>query len=348
MSGKVLEHAGFQGTAKSALDVLTGVTSEYLLNVGRTIKLLSDKFANKMTPEEIILHTLFESGTTKIQDLERYIKDDVVRYGSRLGDLEKKLVGAYREATAVEALDDDALFGNEEDEEEDGAFVMGNFADALGDDFLGLRELGIAAEFGMSSLSIPKKLLKGKSKGENKLSSAAAQPKEPPPPYPPPPPFVPLNPKNVNHQIGLLKPYYQERLSILSSTVPPVSALSAFPMSAIVPTHAYSNDRPPVMLQDDPPNPSQVKIGPLSQIVRGGPSGGASKKKTKGKDPAVPVGHIPVAVPMVQPTVSGGLNASELPQKKAGPAVGGAAGTGGAKKKGKVAEGLPPVVVASA
>lgn len=48
--------------------------------------------------QEIILHTLFESGTTKIQDLERYIKDDVVRYGSRLGDLEKKLVGAYREA----------------------------------------------------------------------------------------------------------------------------------------------------------------------------------------------------------------------------------------------------------
>lgn len=149
------------GTAKSALDVLGGVASEYLLNVGRTIKLLSDKFANKMTPEvsiplfrnvylilipcqEIILHTLFESGTTKIQNLERYIKDDVVRYGSRLGDLEKKLVGAYREAvspyshsfmnylliidfilqTAVEALDDDALFGNEEDEEEDGAFVM--------------------------------------------------------------------------------------------------------------------------------------------------------------------------------------------------------------------------------
>jgi transcriptional activator SPT7 len=33
------------GTAKSALDVLAGVASEYLLNVGRTIKLLSDKFA---------------------------------------------------------------------------------------------------------------------------------------------------------------------------------------------------------------------------------------------------------------------------------------------------------------
>ena len=51
--------------------------------------------------QEIILHTLFESGTSKVQDLERYISDDVVRYGSRLGDLEKKLVGAYREAVRV-------------------------------------------------------------------------------------------------------------------------------------------------------------------------------------------------------------------------------------------------------
>ena len=43
----------FAGTAKSALDVLAGVTSEYLLNVGRTITFLSDRFAHKMTPEVI-------------------------------------------------------------------------------------------------------------------------------------------------------------------------------------------------------------------------------------------------------------------------------------------------------
>ncbi|KAG7445604.1 uncharacterized protein BT62DRAFT_920312 [Guyanagaster necrorhizus] len=48
--------------------------------------------------EEIILHTLFESGVTRVQDVERYISDDVGRYGSRLNGLEKKLVGAYREA----------------------------------------------------------------------------------------------------------------------------------------------------------------------------------------------------------------------------------------------------------
>jgi transcriptional activator SPT7 len=43
----------------------------------------------------------------------------------------------------------------------------GDFADALGEDYLGLRALGIAAEFGLSNLSIPKKLLRGK-KGQNK------------------------------------------------------------------------------------------------------------------------------------------------------------------------------------
>lgn len=48
----------------------------------------------------------------------------------------------------------------------------GSFADAFGEDFLGLRELGIAEELGMSSLTIPKKLLKGRNKGQNKSSSA--------------------------------------------------------------------------------------------------------------------------------------------------------------------------------
>jgi transcriptional activator SPT7 len=106
------------GTSKVALDVMSSVASEYLFNVGRTMRFLCDMFGQKMSPEvsplrvnslstvdsgsqEIILHTLFESGTSKVQDLERYITDDVLRYGSRLGDLEKKLIGAYREAVRL-------------------------------------------------------------------------------------------------------------------------------------------------------------------------------------------------------------------------------------------------------
>lgn len=94
-------------------EVLSGVASEYLLNVGRTIQYLSNKYAKKMTPEvcsflhlslfieiphEITPHTLFESGITRAVDLERYIQDDVVRYGGRIVELEKKLQNAYHEA----------------------------------------------------------------------------------------------------------------------------------------------------------------------------------------------------------------------------------------------------------
>ena len=108
-------HTFHIGTSKIALDVLTGVASEYLLNVGRTIQFLSEKYGNKMSSEvglqhasschhhpdcvaqEIILHTLFESGITRVDDLERYIQDDVVRYGGRLSELGKKLDNAYQE-----------------------------------------------------------------------------------------------------------------------------------------------------------------------------------------------------------------------------------------------------------
>ncbi|KAG0701178.1 hypothetical protein DFH29DRAFT_990202 [Suillus ampliporus] len=322
MNQKVLEHAGFQGafsfqrhpfvcrdrrletcvltvtvcagTSSAALDVVVGVTSEYLLNVGRTLRFMCDKYAKSMTPEEIILHTLFESGVTRIQDLERYIKDDIVRHGSRLVDLEKKLVGAYREATQVEVLDDDALFAGEDDEEDESAFVMGGFSDSLGDDFLGLRELGIAAELGLSSLTIPKKLLKGKSRG-TAGAAVEAKPTEPPPPYPPPPSLLPITSKNVGDQIGLLRPYFQERLAVLAppGSLPlpylPGPQFGLPPHAGIPPLpHASSSSEPTriITIQDDAPVPAQAKLGPLGQVLKTSAAAGAVKKKNKAKEPA--------------------------------------------------------------
>ncbi|KAH6897911.1 SAGA complex protein [Coprinopsis sp. MPI-PUGE-AT-0042] len=218
MSGKVLEHSGFQGTSKGALEVLTSVASDYLLNVGRTLRFMSDKYGKSMTPEEIILHTLFESGVSKVHELERFISDDVERYGARLSEMEKKLVGVYRDVTAGhEVLEDEGLF-EEEDEEEAGALAIGDFADGLGEDYLGLRALGIADEFGLQNLSIPKSLLRRK-----KLQkAAAAKPVEKPLDYPLPPPFHPFTYSQAESQIGLLKPYYQSRFQLLAAShIPP-------------------------------------------------------------------------------------------------------------------------------
>lgn len=191
-------------------------------------------------------------------------------------------------------------------------FDSGNFADAFGEDFLGLRELGIAAEHNLSSLTIPKRLLKGK-KGDGKSNASSyvlsvlavayahalnfrrisAKPTEPPPPFPPPPPFVPLDSTKVENQIGLLKPYYQSRISSLSTTtfIPPlpgpVPLPLGYPASATpygLPPHgAPPEPQPPavITLPDDLPALAQTKMGPLGQILKAGPAAGSSKKKGK-------------------------------------------------------------------
>jgi len=44
-----------------ALDVLSGITSEYLFNVGRTIRFYIDKYSRSMTPEVRIFVSLNKS-----------------------------------------------------------------------------------------------------------------------------------------------------------------------------------------------------------------------------------------------------------------------------------------------
>ncbi|KAH9485856.1 Transcriptional activator spt7 [Psilocybe cubensis] len=402
---KILEHVGFQGTSTVARNVLADVTAEYLQNVGRTIRFLSDKFGKVMTPEEIILHTLFESGSSKVQDLERYISDDIERYGSRLGELEKKMVSAYRETAAGEVLEDEGLF-EEEDDEETGALAMGDFADLLGEDYLGFRELGIAAELGLSNLSIPKKLLKSK-KGQNKPT--AAKPTEPPPPYPPPPPFIPLTAGKVEDQIGLLKPYYQNRFTQLAASLapPPAPAGPSLPGPAMglpgppsLPGPSMLPPPPPVpnvagnvpppsnpppaptptispdlALPDELPNSSQMKIGPIGQIVKAGLATAAKKKarlENAGPPPApgTPGGSVPVppvldanGQPIAAPPGAAGAGASPKKKKNLGvgsgngrkkkpdgtaPVNGGGSGGYGGGQGPQGGPTLPPVVTASA
>ncbi|KAG6806356.1 hypothetical protein H0H92_011606, partial [Tricholoma furcatifolium] len=190
---------------------------------------------------------------------------------------------------ACEVLEDEGLF-EEEEEEETGVLAMGDFADALGEDYLGLRELGIAAEFNMTSLSIPKKLLRGKK--AQKSNNSSAKPTEPPPPYPPPPPFILLKGSRVEDQIGLLKSYYQSRFEqlALSQVTPSIPAPLPGPPGPsdlqqpipYPPVPQPQPTKPPLeslILPDDPPNPVNAKMGPLGQIVRGGPAGATTKKK---------------------------------------------------------------------
>lgn len=51
MNRKVLEHEGFQGSSAMALNVLSGIAGEFLMNVGRTLRFYLDRYSGGMTPE---------------------------------------------------------------------------------------------------------------------------------------------------------------------------------------------------------------------------------------------------------------------------------------------------------
>jgi transcriptional activator SPT7 len=160
----------------------------------------------------------------------------------------------------------------------------GNFADELGEDFLGLRDLGVAQEHGMSSLTVPSSLFYGRKKRAVDAGhlgcvastcgllfpldheAALLQPtsltrhyfrgKANQPDYPPPPPFIPLNQNTLHtHLPALLHSFFAQRLE---------SGLG---------------------LADDPAfDAAHTQIGSLGQIVsKTGPSVAKKKKEVEEK-----------------------------------------------------------------
>lgn len=215
-----------------------------------------------------------------------------------------------------------------------------------------MRELGIAADFGLSSLTIPKQLLKGKNAGnQNPLVlvesyvmidllsyqslsiSCRNKTKEPPLPYPPPPAFIPLVSTKVDDQIGLLKPFYLQRLSALGAYTPVAPSLAPGvprlpgPAPSLAFNQSGASNQPlypganaqishsgPSVLPDDVPDQLHTKIGPLGQILK--PSASAAKKsKSKAKAP-------PPSAPMMLPGSIAGLPGLQIPHPQAAhPAV---------------------------
>lgn len=191
----------------------------------------------------------------------------------------------------------------------------------------------------------------------------SAKPTEPPPPFPPPPPLVPLDSKHLEEQIGLLKPYYQQRIdSLIGPAVPPSglsvptnpaatsspNLLNSFPTTLPMPVVpqplsdllSRAASPPFVQLPDDPAPLAHSKMGPLGQILKSAPTAGNSKKKAaaKPKPPAasgLPDGDVPAESPAATPTAT----APDTPKKPKGTPV---------KKKKNTIEILPPVIVASA
>lgn len=182
--GKIFYHAGFEEFQPSALEAITDIAGQFFQKLVQSLgiyretpKMKSDtpvpvengamtNWIPRFTQEEAALHALHANGVD-LESLDTYVKDDVERLGTKLSGMHDRMRAHYadllRPALDSTAGADGAGAFNDGSEQ----FVGGDFAEDIGEDFFGFRELGLDKEFGVS-FSVPLHLL------QNRMHSAYA------------------------------------------------------------------------------------------------------------------------------------------------------------------------------
>jgi transcriptional activator SPT7 len=217
---KICYHAGFEELQPSALDVITDIAGDFFSKLVQTFNVyreapkvpaiggdIGKNWQDRFTNEEVLLHTLNENGLD-VETLESYAKDDVERFGVKLGVMHERmkahLSDLLRPALADAGADGSGAFNDGSEQ-----FVGGDFAEELGEDFFGFKALGLDSEFGMSSLSVPLHLLHSRLHNTYTGPAAVAPTTEI---FPPLPPLERITIENVHDQVGIVKNFFLAKL----------------------------------------------------------------------------------------------------------------------------------------
>ena len=176
--GKLLVHAGFEECQPSALDAFTDLAGDYFTKLVHTLNQYSQApqvpvygsegqltFKEMFTNEEKILHALQENGAD-LDGLDSYVTEDVERAGSRITathDRMKAFLAESLRPALVDAGPDGSNAFNDNSEQ----FVSGDFAEELGEDFFGFKDLGLDIGF-----SVPLHLLQNRMRNTNQAQSS--------------------------------------------------------------------------------------------------------------------------------------------------------------------------------
>ncbi|KAH7154939.1 SAGA complex protein [Dactylonectria estremocensis] len=221
---KILYTSGFEELQPSAIDTFTGVAADYFQKLIRTFNVYNEsekkaalsmvdgpKFQPRYTPEEVILHTLDESGTD-ITQLELYANDDIDRLGSKLGGLHERmklhLTDLLRPALTGESGADGVGAFKDGSEQ----FVSGDFAEELGEDFFGFRALGLDKEMGLEMISVPLHLLQSRVRTQYQMQTQTVGGVSTEELFQPLTASEPVNRENIQDQIGLVKNFFLAKL----------------------------------------------------------------------------------------------------------------------------------------
>ncbi|KAI0862173.1 bromodomain-containing protein [Xylaria cubensis] len=220
---KLFYHAGFEEYQPSALETITDIAADYFGKVIQTFKtytecekkdtvLANDISTSVVQPrysdEQAVLHTLAENGYS-VEALESYAKDEVDRLGNKLSGIHERMKSHLSDLirpAVTEGGGDGAAAFNDGSEQ----FVGGDFAEELGEDFFGFKELGLAGELG-GVLSVPLHLLQSRVRNQYQAQNQTQGPtdavlfEELPAPEP-------VTKENIQEQIGLVKNFFLAKL----------------------------------------------------------------------------------------------------------------------------------------
>lgn len=220
---KIFYHAGFEELQPSAMDTITDIAADFFSKIVQTFKSYTEIEMKDPSPEylqrgltaqprfndeEALLHTLSESGYS-IEALESYAKDEVERLGHKLSGIHERMkahLGDLLRPAVVDASQDGAAAFDDGSDQ----FIGGDFAEELGEDFFGFKELGLAGEMG-GVLSVPLHLLQSRVRSQYQVQNPTQGPsdavlfEELAPPEP-------VTKENIQEQIGLVKNFFLAKL----------------------------------------------------------------------------------------------------------------------------------------
>ena len=243
-TAKLLVHAGFEEFQPAALDTITDLAGDYFTKLARTLNEYIQApqlttptsgseaggftLKQRFTVEETILHTLQENGAD-LDALDSYVTEDVERAGTRLNVTHDRMKIHLAESLRP-ALNDAGPDGSNAFNDDSEQFVGGDFAEELGEDFFGFKELGLDQEFSLATLSVPLHLLQNRMRTANQAQNpkyylvpyrsiiqtaniyGSALSTTPLSALPVPPPPSPITIDNVKRQPGLVQEFYLTKL----------------------------------------------------------------------------------------------------------------------------------------
>ncbi|KAF2641304.1 hypothetical protein P280DRAFT_549038 [Massarina eburnea CBS 473.64] len=330
--GKIFYHAGFEEFQPSALDAITDIAGEFFqklvasLGVYReTPKMKSatpvptqigepTNWVPRFTQEEAVLHALHVNGVD-LESLDAYVKDDIERLGSKLSGMHDRMRSYYAELLRP-AMDNAGADGAGAFTDGSEQFVGGDFAEDIGEDFFGFKELGLDKEFGLT-FSVPLHLLQNRmhqlhaSQNTNNVTTTGALMEEPQK-------FEPVTMQTIPTQIGLIQQWFLAKLQDNNSEaltedddLPPKQR---FPKPRLPPTGKISSPRKRPLREQQQMARKKRKLDEEKED-NGGHDGGGSNNLMKGL--GKPIGKLRLEMPSQKEN-----QAVNEPEKDDGSAVG--------------------------